>query len=70
MQFRAVSGAQNLGFVPGISGMPETLPETSMPETLPTLQAIQYTLYENSSVVHTRTNVVRINRVVRTVVVS
>ena len=24
-------------FVPGISGMPETLPETSMPETLPTL---------------------------------
>ena len=27
-------------FVPGISGMPETLPETSMPETLPTLNVI------------------------------
>ena len=34
-QFRIVSGAQNLGFVPGISGMPETLPET-----LPTLDVI------------------------------
>ena len=40
-QFRAVSGPQNLGFVPGISGMPETLPETSMPETLPTLPIVQ-----------------------------
>ena len=41
-QFRAVSGAQNLGFVPGISGMPGILPETSMPETLPTLVGIHY----------------------------
>ena len=36
-QFRAVSGAQNLGFVPGISGMPETLPET-----LPTLLLLKW----------------------------
>ena len=45
-QFRAVSGAQNLGFVPGISGMPETLPETSLPETLPTLVVILIQLYD------------------------
>ena len=29
-------GRPKPSFVPGISGMPETLPETSMPETLPT----------------------------------
>ena len=37
-------GSPKPNFVPGISGMPETLPETSMPETLPTLLASNHYL--------------------------
>ena len=37
-------GRPKPSFVPGISGMPETLPDTSMPETLPTLVVYRFCL--------------------------